>query len=283
MTARSGAAIVALLLIATPCFLAELFDVTRGVDPYTLAFEPALAPSLAHPLGTDALGRDNLSRLLHGGRVSLTVAFLGGVLALTIGGTLGLVAGYAGGALEVVLMRLTETAMALPKLPLMLVLVSVDVPSLLGLRPGAVTAIVALVLVIGLFSWMDVARLARAVTRQIRERDFVRAAEGLGLTELEVLRRHVVPHLVGPLGVAFALELGENILYESALSFLGLGVAPPTPSWGALLAQGFSRIHDAPLLVVVPGALTAVFVASVHAVAEEWRVRSDPSSARLER
>ena len=275
---------VALLVaVGLPCLGAEALDMLRGVGPYDIASPPSLAPSWAHPLGTDALGRDHLSRVLHGGRVSIAVAFFGAVFALGLGTAFGVVAGFTGGAVEVVLMRLMETIMALPKLPLMLLLAATDLSARAGLRPGAVTEVLALVVLIGLFSWMDVARIARAATRSLRGRDFVLAAEGFGQPPHTVLRNHVLPHLAGPLGTAFALDLGENVLLESALSFLGLGISPPTPSWGTLLARGMDNLHHAPWLVIVPGVLTLSLVAATHMLAEDLRVRWDPSCARTER
>lgn len=278
---RIWAAGIALALVTIPCLGAGLVDLVLGIDPEALAAAPGLGPSWEHPLGTDDLGRDQFARLLHGGRVSLLVAALGALVAFILGAGVGLVAGWRGGATETVLMRATEAFMALPKLPLMLVLTGLDPARAVGLRPGPETEILTLVTIIGLFSWPDVARLVRAATRSLRTRAFVRAAEGLGLGPIEIARIHLLPHLAAPLGVALALDLGENLLYESALSFLGLGISPPTPSWGALLAQAFGRIADDPGMVVLPGLLTLVVVASAHAVAEDLRARSNPATARL--
>lgn len=274
MRLRTSAAAALLLLASGPALMADVADWARGTDPNALAAPALRGGSQAHPLGTDALGRDQLSRLFHAGRVSLTVALGGAVLAFLLGAAVGCTAGYAGGLWEQVLMRATETAMAVPKLPLMLLLSAAEVPTQLGFQPDPWMSVVALIVIIGTFSWMDVARLTRAATRELRARAFVQAAEGLGLSPLEVLRRHILPHLVPPLGVALALDIGENILYESSLSFLGLGVSAPTPSWGALLARGLSQLHENPLMVVLPGLFTLSAVVGLHLLAEEARLRA---------
>jgi peptide/nickel transport system permease protein len=275
---RAPWSVVVLALVLTPCLLAEGVDLALGVDPETLGPTLRAPPSAAHPLGTDALGRDHLSRLLHGGRVSLAVATLGALLAFAVGAGLGLTAGWVGGRVEAALMRLTEATLAVPKLPLLLVLAGLDVPAAAGLRAGPASEILALGGLIGAFAWPDVARLTRAATRSLRHRDFVRAAEGLGLGPVTILRVHVLPHLAAPLGVAFALELGQNVLYESTLSFLGLGLSAPTPSWGRLLARAFARLSAEPWMAVVPGLLTLAVVASLHDLAERLRAAGDPGA-----
>ncbi len=257
-------AAVVLAAVAVPCLFAEAVDGLFGVDPYRLSDLAFARPSLGHPLGTDELGRDVLSRLAHGGRVTLLVAWFGAVGSVAIGAAVGVLAGWSGGVTERALMRGTEAVMALPKLPLLLLLAAANPGAALGFRPGPVRDGAGLVVLVALLSWPDVARLTRAAVLGLKERGFVQAALGLGLGPVTVLRLHVLPHLAGPLGVAFALEFGGAVLYESALSFLGLGIGAPTPSWGALLARGPALVRDAPLAVVVPGLATVLTVATLH-------------------
>lgn len=271
----SGAGRAALLLggIGLACLAAGVVDGFLGVDPLHLG-EPGLGPSLAHPLGTDELGRDLLSRLLHGGRMSLGIAAVAAALSVGIGGGVGLLAGFSGGVSEQVLMRTTEVLMALPKLPVLLLLASLGgLTEAAGLPRGPVGDGLAVAVMIGALSWMDVARLVRAAARQLRDEPFVIAARALGLGRWAVIRRHLLPHLAGPLGVSLALELSQAVLFESSLSFLGLGLQPPTPSWGRLLAESFNRIHDAPVAVVAPGLLTLGVVAASQRLAEAHRAR----------
>lgn len=263
-----GALMASAAAIAIMCLGADAIDTFLGIDPWTLGPETGAVPSLEHPLGTDELGRDQLSRLLHGGRVSLAVAVLGALIAVSLGTLLGALAGLAGGWLEGSLMRMVEIGIALPKLPFMLLLSGLQGP--LG---GEGTAVFRLGLIIGVLSWMDVARMARAMTRDIRRRPFFRAAEGLGLSSWSLVRLHLVPHLAPTLGVGLALDVGENVLYESALSYLGLGVSPPTPSWGTLLAQGLPAARAAPHMVFLPGLLTVLVVGALHAWVDPARRR----------
>ena len=276
--ARSGWAVGVLAAVVVPCLGAELVDALLGVDPYRLAAAPDRPPSLGHPLGTDALGRDALSRLLHGGRISLFVAVAASVLSVLAGAAIGAVAGLSGGRVERLAMRVTEAFMALPKLPLVLVLASMG--GFAEADRGPVASALRVAAVIAALSWMDVARLTRTVASRLRSQDFLRAAEALGLPRGRILLRHGLPHLAGPLGVAFALEVSEHLLFESALSFLGLGLAPPTPSWGRLLAASFHGLLDRPWMMVIPGLLTAAVAGALQVGAEALRSRLDPGQAR---
>lgn len=218
-------------------------------------------PSAEHPLGTDELGRDILARLLHGGRVSLAVAGATALLAAVIGTTVGLWAGYHGGRADAVLMRLTDGVMALPLLPLLIVLAAID-PAKLGLEPQAANseafAIGRIVAIIALVGWTTVARLVRAQTLSVKARDYVRAAVAVGATPGRIMLRHVLPNVASPIVVATTLSVGNIILIESALSFLGLGIRPPLASWGNMLTGAMTAVHSAPHLALWPG--LAIFV-----------------------
>lgn len=202
-------------------------------------------------LGTDGLGRDLLTRTLVAGRVSLLIGLVATAVALLIGVTYGAVAGYRGGIVDAAMMRLVDLLYALPFVFFVIVLV-------VFFRPGLGLVLVA----IGAVEWLDMARLVRAQTRALRHRDFVRAAEALGLAPAAVLRRHVIPNTLGPVTVAATLLVPRVILLESFLSFLGLGVQEPETSWGALIADGARAIESAPWMLAVPaGFLVATLVA----------------------
>ncbi len=252
-------AVLVLLALAAP-----LFEALLGVEMNTVNLLARFAePSFAHPFGTDELGRDVLTRLFYGGRVSLFVGLTAAVFASLIGTAIGLAAGYFGGRLDAILMRLTDGVISLPLLPLLIVLAAVDLNKA-GL-PEAVTAsenaslyrIVAIVVAVG---WTTVARLVRSSTLSLRERDFVRAAVAQGAGSFRIMIRHILPNLASPIIVATTLSVGNVILLESVLSFLGLGIQPPVPSWGNLLTGAQDLIWVHPGLAVWPGLMIFVTV-----------------------
>jgi peptide/nickel transport system permease protein len=232
-------------------------------------------PSLAHPFGTDALGRDYFVRVLEGGRVSLVVGLGGAVAAGLLGTLVGLVAGYVGGRTDALLMRLTDVVIALPILPLLLIVAAIDL-SKLGLAAGGDGGVLRLVVIVALFGWPSIARVARAQTLSVRRRTYVLAAEALGARGARVVRRHVLPNVAGPVLVAATLNIGNVILAESVLSFLGLGIQPPTPSWGNLLSDAQTTLAQAPHLAVVPG--LAIFMTVIA-----FNVLGDGLQALLDR
>lgn len=243
------------------------------------AFEPDLfnryaAPSAAHWLGTDDLGRDVLARLLHGARVSLAVGLAAAVLATVVGTAAGLLAAWRGGLADALLMRLADALLALPALPLLVVLSALD-PGLLGLPRGQASAdILRIAAILALFGWVGVARLARAAALSVLAMDYVRSARALGVSEGRLLRRHVLPALVPPVAVATALAVGGAILAESALSFLGLGIAPPAASWGNMLAGAQEAVFQAPLVALWPGLAILLAVLGCSLVADGVRHRA---------
>lgn len=234
-------------------------------------------PSLEHWLGTDELGRDALARTLKGLGVSLLVASLGTLATAAVGIVLGLWAGLGGRSADALVQRGSEALIAVPKLPLFLLWASVDLRRF-GLEPGFPAQVGQLVAAFMLLSWVTMARVVRAETLRLREASFVEAAGALGLSTSVVARRHVLPHLMGPIGVTMALDFGDILLVETGLSFLGLGIQPPTPSLGSLLSRGIEYVVLAPWLIWAPGLLTAALVVAAHlvsdrAVAEDDRVR----------
>ncbi|MBF0562914.1 MAG: ABC transporter permease [Alphaproteobacteria bacterium] len=238
-------------------------------------------PSAAHPLGTDELGRDVLVRLLYGGRVSLGVGLGTAIMAALIGTTIGLTAGARGGRLDAALMRLTDGVIALPLLPLLIVLAAVD-PAKLGLSPEALhseaAGVARIMILVALVGWTTVARLVRGATLAVRERDFVLAAVALGASPARIMTVHILPNVISPAIVATTLSVGNLILFESALSFLGLGIQPPLPSWGNMLTGALELIWSAPALAVWPGAMIYATVVAFNFVGDGLQDALDPRS-----
>jgi peptide/nickel transport system permease protein len=223
-------------------------------------------PGRGHWLGTDELGRDVLSRLLHAGRVSLLVGYVVAVNVALIGMVVGAVAGFYGGVVDSALMRLVDILLSLPTLPLYLIL-SAIIPG------GGVSRII---LIFTAFGWTGVARLVRGQVLALREQNFVEAARALGASGARIIARHLLPNAVAPVIVAATLAVGGAILGESALSFLGLGIAPPTPSWGNMLQRAQEYIWNAPHLAVFPGLCIFITVLSFNFLGDGLRDALDP-------
>ena len=264
-----------LLPIAAGAVAAPWIQAALGHDPFTPdLFGRHAPPSAIHPLGTDELGRDILLRLLFGARVSLSVGLAVAVAATALGATAGLFAAWRGGWPDAVLMRIADGMLALPALPLLVVLAAVDTGRF-GLPRGEPASDIArLVAILTLFGWMGVARLARAAALTELARDYVPAARVSGAGEARVVLRHVAPNVSGPVLVAPALSVAGAILAESALSFLGLGIQPPAPSWGNMLANAQDLVFSAPLAAVWPGLAILLAVAGCTLLADGLRQRA---------
>jgi peptide/nickel transport system permease protein len=236
------------------------------VDPLSMDLSIAgRGPTPAHFLGTDESGRDVLARLMVGARVSLTVGLLAMVLAVGLGTLIGTVAGFGGGWVDSLLMRVTDAALAVPVLFVVILVLTFLGPSVL-----------TLVWAIGATSWMGAARVVRGELRVLREEPFVEAARALGTPRVVIMMRHLLPHLVPPVLVAASVGVPSAILTESALSFLGLGVQPPAASWGNMLSGAQTYLTSYPLLAIFPGLLILVTVLAVNAVGEVLRRALDP-------
>jgi peptide/nickel transport system permease protein len=277
------AAVVVLALLVVLSLSAPLIEAALGVDANEAdllkRYQP---PSPEHPLGTDEIGRDVFLRLLYGGRVSLTVGFIAAAMAATIGTVVGVLAGYFGGRFDAALMRLTDGVIALPLLPLLIVLAAVDL-SKLGLSAIAQSesaSLYRIVAITALVGWTTVARLVRGTTLTLKSRDFVRAAVALGARPLRVMAAHILPNAVSPIIVATMLAVGQIILFESVLSFLGLGIQPPLPSWGNMLTNAQEVIWTAPFLAVYPGLLILLTVASCNLLGDALLDILDPRAVR---
>ena len=260
-------AVLGLMALALP-----LAEAALGLRAETIDLLARLSgPSLAHPIGTDELGRDLLLRLLQGARVSLFVGLAAALVTTFIGAVLGLTAGYFGGWLDAVLMRITDFVIALPLLPLLIVMAAADL-SRLGLdadRPEHAT--LRIILILALVGWTTVARLARGAALVVREREYVQAARALGTGSIAILLRHVLPNSLSPIVVAATLSVGNLILTESVLSFLGLGIQPPLASWGGMLTGAQAMIRDAPQLAIWPGLLIFVTVVAFNVLGDGVR------------
>jgi peptide/nickel transport system permease protein len=267
-TTRGRAGALVLLGIAAASLLGPLALPDPRAQPDILggAIQP---PTLGHPFGTDELSRDVLARVVSGGRVSLTVALLAVALSVTLGAMVGLVAGYLGGGVDAVLMRLVDGALAVPRLFLLLLLLAVSERVPLGI----------LVLVIGTTGWFGTSRLVRGEIVRLRHETYVRAAEALGASRRRIIWRHLLPNALGPLLVAATLGVGDVILLEAGLSFLGLGVQPPAPSWGGMIMDARQVLVTAPWVGIFPGLAITVTVLSVNLFGDALRDAVDPRGA----
>lgn len=253
-----------LVFIAAMALLAPVIETAMGLEATRVdLFNQYATPGATHWLGTDEAGRDVFLRLLYGGRVSLLVALVAAIAAAVIGTTVGLCAGYYGGRLDALLMRTTDGVIALPVLPLLIVLAAVDlnkvgVPA--AIADSEIVSLYRMMFIIAIVGWTTVARLVRSATLSVRTREFVRAAEAMGTRPSRIMVRHILPNVVSPIIVATTLSVGGIILLESVLSFLGLGIQPPTPSWGNMLTNAQELITRAPQLAVYPGLIIFVTV-----------------------
>ncbi len=275
---------VLLAFIAAMALLAPVIESAMGLDATRVdLFNQYALPDGTHWLGTDEAGRDVFLRLLYGGRVSLLVALVAAVAAAFIGTTIGLLAGYYGGRLDALLMRTTDGVIALPVLPLLIVLAAVDlakvgVPS--AVAESEIVSLYRMMFIIAIVGWTTVARLVRSATLSVRTREFVRAAEAMGARPWRIMLRHILPNVVSPIIVATTLSVGGIILLESVLSFLGLGIQPPTPSWGNMLTNAQELITRAPQLAIYPGIMIFVTVIAFNFLGDGLQDALDPRATR---
>jgi peptide/nickel transport system permease protein len=257
------AGLVVIVLLALGAILAPQIAPYPPDEPDVRARRQA--PSLVHPMGTDQLGRDQLSRLLHGGRFSLQVGLMATVVAVSVGTLVGAIAGHYGGALDNLLMRIVDLMYTLPRLLVLLLL-------------GAVfkTSLVFIIVLLGLTSWMTVARLVRASFLSLREKEFVEAARAVGVRDRRLIWRHMLPNAAGPIIVAATLGVAGAILVESTLSYLGYGVQPPTPTWGNMLQNAQGELYAAPWLTVFPGLFIFITIMAINFVGDGLRDALDP-------
>ncbi|MEO1190338.1 MAG: ABC transporter permease [Pseudomonadota bacterium] len=276
----AAGALVFLLLLALTAVAAPWLASLHGIDPVQVdLFNSMAPPSAQHWLGTDELGRDLLYRLLLGGQISLAVGVAAALGAAVIGTAIGLLAGERGGWLDAVLMRSTDAMIALPLLPILIVLSAIDLTKL-GLSPEVAqsdsTALFRLIVLVALVGWTTTARLVRAAARETLAQDYVLAARAMGASPGRILLRHVLPNIVAPLMVATTLSVGQVILFESVLSFLGLGLDPGTASWGRMLAGAQDILWEAPALALYPGLAIAATVIACNLAGDGLAAAFDP-------
>ena len=276
------ASALALVLLSALAVAAPAVEGILGVDGEAVdLFNRFAPPTAAHPLGTDELGRDFLVRLLQGGRVSLLVGLTAALAAAVMGTVVGLMAGYFGGRLDALLMRFTDAVISLPFLPLLIVLAAVDLEKVglpADLAASENISLYRIVAIVAIVGWTTVARLVRASALTLREREFVLAAHAQGAGHLRVMGIHILPNLASPIIVATTLSVGNVILLESVLSFLGLGIQPPIPSWGNLLTNAQELIWTAPALAFYPGILIFVTVIAFNFLGDGLQDALDPKA-----
>jgi peptide/nickel transport system permease protein len=267
---RSASAgfVILLFIILGSLFADYLTPYESGEIDLEMALRP---PSRSHPFGTDAFGRDLLTRTLHGGRISLGVGFVARTISLLLGIVLGTLAGFFGGRTDSAVMRAADITFAFPTLLLLIAIMAV-------VTPGIMSLFVAL----GVVGWAAMARLVRAQVLSVKEREYVQAARAAGVGTLGLVVRHILPQCLAPVLVVYTLGLGMTIMAESSLSFLGLGVQPPDPSWGAMISRGVAFMRRAPWLTLFPGLVLTLTICSVNLLGDGLRDLLDPKSAGRE-
>lgn len=236
-----------------------------------------------HILGTDELGRDVLARLVYGARISLMVAALVGFFSAVLGLLFGATAGYFGGVLDNILMRITDALLTIPTLPLYIIFAAADLSKIPLLGPvlqGENQSVIKMVVVMASLTWMPIARIVRGTVLSIKESEYVLSAKTVGLSNFAIIMTHVVPNVFGPLVVAVTLLMGDAMLIETGLSFLGLGIQPPMPSWGNMLQNALELVRTMPILAVLPGLLIFVVIIAINFVGDGLRDALDPKAIR---
>jgi len=264
-----GAIVLAIIILST--ILVPL----SPYDPETSDLKSRLEPpSWEHPFGTDPLGRDMLTRILYGGRISLTVGLMVVMITLSIGVPVGSIAGFFGGWIDNLLMRIIDATLALPSLLVLILLGAI-------LREVKVefiekNTVITIAVAIGVLSWMTVARLVRAIFLALRDMEYVQAARALGASNARIIMQEILPNGVGPIIVESTLGIGWAIMEESGLSFLGFGIRPPTPSWGNLLSNAQEHLTQQPWLAIFPGLMIFLTIISVNYIGDGLRDALDP-------
>ncbi|MBD2393820.1 ABC transporter permease [Cyanobacterium aponinum FACHB-4101] len=268
---RDKTAIVALtilsFIIIAIIFLPLVYTTPMDMIDFS---QSSLPPNWQHPFGTNDLGQDQLARILFGGRVSLTVGVTSMIVAISVGTMVGAIAGYYGGVIDNILMRITDICLSLPQLPILLLVIYLfrdPVKSLLGAELGIFSLVV---LIIGLLNWMSVARLVRSSFLQIKEREFISAARSLGANSLRIMWQHILPNVINIIIVAATLAVGNGIIVESTLSFLGLGFPPDIPTWGRMLYEAQEYLPTSPHMAIFPGLAIFLTVLSINYLGDKF-------------
>lgn len=263
---RHKPALVGLAFIVLLIIIAVFADALAPYDPVRSSLRlRGASPTWEHPFGNDDVGRDILSRIIYGARIALIVGMGATSIAVAIGTIVGATAGYFGGVVDTIISRFIDTLMAFPIMALLLTMSAVFGPSLINV-----------ILIIGTTFWASYARIVRAEVLSLREQDFVTAARASGASNRQIILRHIVPNAVGPVIILASLAIGSVIIFESALSFLGMGIARPTPSWGTMLSDGREHIQNYPHIAIAPGLAIALTVLAFNLVGDGLRDALDP-------
>ncbi len=263
---RHKVAVAGMVILAALTFMTVFAPWIAPYDPNEQDLYHVLeGPTRQHLLGTDDVGRDLLSRVIFGSRVTLLIGILSTLSAAMIGVILGLVAGYKGGVSDMIIMRITDTFMSMPPLILVLVMVA-------ALGPGAKSLIIA----ITVLTWTGYTRIVRGEAMRVRELPFIEAAHALGASEFRIMFRHLLPNIMAPIVVTASIAIGVNIMLESTVSFLGLGVQPPIPTWGNELRVGYSYLEVVPLYSMAPGLMITLAVLAFNFIGDGLRDVFDP-------
>ena len=270
-------------------FLFVLFTVVVFTGPYIwgpkvndpFAYEMGHTPTVAHPMGTDDLGQDIFARVLYGGRISISVGLVAALVSISLGTVIGSVAGFFGGSLDSILMRITDLFISLPQLPLLLLITFLFKDAMQNFAENTFGSrnfgtFLLIVIVIGCLAWMPTARLVRASFLSVKEKEFVEAARSVGASRGILITRHILPNVLSPIIVAATLEVGNAIITESALSFLGLGFPSDVPTWGQMLFQAKDYLELYPHEALFPGMLIFLTVLSINYIGDGMRDALDP-------
>lgn len=265
---KSKVALTGLIILALMYIIALLAPLLAPYDPIAqtdIVRTSFMAPNAEHWLGTDRFGRDVLSRILYGARISLSIGFIATLISVTLGTVIGALAGYFGGKIDAALMRFTDMVLAFPRLVLLIMIVALFSPS-----------IAVMIIVLGLTQWPGTTRIVRGDVLSLREREFIQAAHALGMGKTRIIFRHLIPNVLAPVIVTATLGIGNTIVLEAGLSFLGLGVQPPAPSWGNMVADGRDSLLGAWWVATFPGLTIVLTVLAFNLVGDGLRDALDP-------
>jgi peptide/nickel transport system permease protein len=274
--AMAGSVILILILLYCSVGAIIMPESYANFNDTSIKFQP---PSPAHPFGTDSIGRDLMARTISGGQISLIIGVSAMLVALVVGTLVGAIAGYYGGVVDSLLMRFTEAVFNIPQLFLLIVMgkfFAIEISSIELFGRTFSGSVIVIIVIIGLTSWMYLARIVRAQYLSLKARDFVNAAQSIGVSNVAIIFKHILPNTLAPIIVAGTLGIASAILSEAYVSFLGLGVQPPTASWGNLLVSSYNYLQTAPWLWIFPGLLITLTVLAINFVGDGLRDALDP-------
>ena len=267
---KNRVGVFGMYMVLLMIYFALLTPVIAPFDPLQIDVgDQRLSPNSTHFMGTDIFGRDMFSRVLYGSRISLIIGFIAVSISATLGSSLGAIAGFFGGPIDKAIMWFTDLLLSLPRLVLLLAVIGIY-------RGTGAQSIFLIVVVLGLTGWMGVARIVRSQILSLKEQDFVAAARALGMSNVRIIFRHLLPNALAPVIVFASLAIGSTILAEAGLSFLGIGVPPPTPTWGTIVNDGRDYLRDAWWITFFPGLMIAVTVMSFNLLGDGLRDALDP-------